>query len=371
MRSLLLVVVVVVVTAAGASHAQTCTVGQPETCTVDGDLEFCRDGVLEVFSCEGIAAGSSCAPLDCIGSGCPTDAVRCENVDGGPCFGIGPLFDADTANDVLLGAVPCESGSVCLLNAGTETCALPPAGVPGICAVTDAGINCRGTFIVSCIGFSAGNVGATPGVIDCREAGADFVCDDSDGIRCINPACGIAGAGRCDGGTAVSCEGGSFVAETDCLTLGQACIQDDPAQTPFCATPDAACGASGLGVCTGDTAIICAGGQVSTTTDCSGVGRVCGAIDATGRIGCVVPGGEGEGEGEGEAPPECTQDSDCDDGDVCDDGECERDRARDGGEPVAPAPGLFSCAHSGSLLPASALFIGALLLRRRRRSLNS
>ena len=58
MRSLLLVVVVVVVTAAGGSHAQTCTVGQPETCTVDGDLEFCRDGVLEVFSCEGIAAGS-------------------------------------------------------------------------------------------------------------------------------------------------------------------------------------------------------------------------------------------------------------------------------------------------------------------------
>ncbi|MDP2343826.1 MAG: hypothetical protein Q8O67_22900 [Deltaproteobacteria bacterium] len=364
--SILAFVVVVTALSSSGAFAQTCTVGQPETCNVEGLVEFCDEGTLGTFDCSTAAEGATCAPLNCVGTGCPADIVRCENVRGGPCIGIGTLFDGDTANDNLLNFSVCESGSVCLADDAGETCAAPPAGTPGTCTVADSGLSCRGAFLLGCIGFASTNVQATPGVLDCAAVGAGFTCVEADGqVGCQNPACGAEGNGRCDNGTAVSCEGGEIIGESDCLTLGQACIQDSPAATPFCATADPACGVDGLGTCAGSTATICAGGSVTTTTDCSTVARVCGAIDATGRIGCIIPGGEGEGEGEGE--PECADDNDCDDDEVCDDGECESDRSDRGGEPVAPAPGLFSCAQSGPLVPgALALAALAIVLRRRR-----
>jgi hypothetical protein len=365
----------VVVTAALPAAAQTCTADDPETCDADGNVSFCNaDLQLEAISCESAFGipGATCAPLDC-GPDCP-GTVGCENVRGAACSGIGTLFDADDANNgATLMTVGCAGTDVCVAGATGETCVARPAGV-ATCTAAGEG-HCVGDLLTACIGFADSDAFlAAPGVLDCSVFGAGFTCDDSGpNPTCVNPACGAELAGRCDGSTAIHCTDGVEDSRENCATFGDTCVQDAADQDPQCVTADPQCGSGGGGVCDGQVATICAGGQFQTTTDCAVAGLVCGVVAGTTRVGCIEPGSSSEGEGE-PGDPECEEDSDCDDDEECDDGECVDEgggggrRGGGGGTPVEP-PGLFSCNDAGAF-PVAAVFAGVAVIavgRRRRR----
>ena len=363
MRFFVVALAVVASTFSSGASAQ-CVPEDPPTCLSATELQFCNtSNELQTAVCPDAIPGSECATRPCAGTGCGTDS-DCVGTRGGTCVGIRQFFTEETEDDGLFAT--CEPGSACAFSfdSGVETCVATPASLPTCTQSTVPA--CDGTRIFACVGLSATSAFPAPFFVDCAGLGAGFTCDDTDGVSCTNPACGADGEGRCNNGTATVCDAGTVTSETDCLTFGQGCVDDG--EGPFCPTVDPACG-DGSGSCSGVTATICNDGQVSTTTDCSAIGRVCGADAVSGRIGCIIGGGN-EGEGEGEVPAdECESDSDCDDDETCEDGECEGERRRGGGDPIQPAPGLFSCAQSGALLPG-VVVVGALalLLRRRRRA---
>lgn len=360
---------------AGAAAAQDpCTDGDPETCNAEGQIVFCDGGTTATFDCADLAAGTTCGPAACGGSGCPAELVnRCVGARGDSCLGVATVFDGDSSNDqAQFMAVPCAAGDACLTTETGESCGALPSGVS---ACTASSISCSGRFVVACQGYSAAtNAVAAPGVFDCGLFGAGFVCqEDAAGevTGCGNPDCGSAGAGKCDGTTAISCSEGVENGRENCATTGEACVQDSPDVSPTCVLADTRCGTNGGGACAGNVATICTGGQFTTTTDCAANGLVCGTIPDTTRIGCVEPGAQ-EGEGDGGPADECDSDSDCDDDEECDDGECvdaDGGGPRRGGDPEpVPTPGLFSCAAAGAFPAGSVVAAGlALALRRRRR----
>ena len=359
-----LLVISLVSLAAGEARAQTCNVNDPPVCLSAEELQVCNAGTPQNVTCRSLAAGAACGALPCTGTAC-SGLEWCVGVTS--CVGVGALFTASTTDDPRAGTVPCSTGFACQtqVSAGQEVCVTAPAAFE---TCSTSGLTCNGDFVVGCFDYAVNALISPPSFMDCSEFGVGFTClEEADGVRCGNPACGLAQAGACSDSTAVVCSQGVVETETDCLTSGQVCIQDSPEQSPRCVTADPTCGPLGLGLCTLSTATICEGGQVVTTTDCSTVSRVCGPVDESGKIGCVIP-GEGEGEGEGE--PECERDSDCDEDETCEDGECASGpsgRDRDGGNEPAPAPTpLFSCqGTSVSGLGVWAL-LGVLLRRRRR-----
>lgn len=350
------------VPAAAQSAGDPCTDGTPRICSNSTTLLACENGAYTEVNCPDAVAGSECAELPCSGPDCPEDAA-CIGQRGNDCIGVGVLFNADTSDDELLMAVPCEGTDVCLTSTSSETCVARPAGVTNC---TGFATNCVGDLLTICVGFSESAFLSSPGVMDCGAAGLTCGTDPATGNpNCIEPAdarCGAEGFGACINNVANFCSNGTFTGSTtDCSNSGQACV--DSGGTPRCVTASPECGPTGVGVCDGNTATICADAQVVNTTDCAAIGRRCGA-DATGQIACITGGG---GEGEGEREPECDSDSDCEDDETCDDGECRRERSRGTGDEEAPAAGLFGCNSTGGVVfPMTAAM--ALLLRRRRRA---
>jgi MYXO-CTERM domain-containing protein len=333
-------------------------------CANTSEILFCDGTTYATANCSDEAAsGATCGTMECIGSACPEESAQCVGNRGGDCIGIGTLFDGDSSNDNLLMAVPCAGNNACVATNAGESCEALPAGV-SLCAPGDADY-CAGDNLVLCINYgSAQAVLPSPGVLDCASLG--LVCSEESGSpTCVEPTdarCGTEGFGSCIDNVATFCSDGTPTGSTtDCSTTGQACV--DGGGTPRCVTADPECGALGVGSCSGTVATICVDAVFQNTTDCSTLGRRCGA-DADGQIGCITSGG-GEGEGEGE--PECQTDSDCDDDETCEDGECERPRSSRTTDEEEPAAGLFGCSSAGgALFPAAAVL--TLVLRRRRRA---
>ncbi|HEY1099513.1 MAG TPA: MYXO-CTERM sorting domain-containing protein [Myxococcota bacterium] len=371
------VVTLLAVTAASAQReGDSCdTTSSPDVCSADvgTTLLSCNESnVYQPFPCGNLAAGATCGPIPCTGAGC-TEITRCVSTSPGACIGISPLFTDDTSSTMLL---PCAPNNACVMNAvnDTETCTALPAGV-GNCTVSSPFARCVDDLIVICVAFDDNAVITSPGIRDCGAEGTTCV-EDGDNIGCGAPVapseCGTNGFGSCDGNVAVSCSNGEVFGRSDCSNSGQLCV-DNGGTSPECITPDPTCGASGRGSCDGNTATVCVDGVFVNTTDCSSLGRTCGPVDANGNIGCSNGGpiGEGEGEnpgeGEGENTDECARNSDCDDDEICDDGECvrERTRGRGGDDEEEEDAGLFACSSTAGAAPFALL--GLALLRRRRR----
>jgi uncharacterized protein (TIGR03382 family) len=350
------------VPAAAQDVGDACTADSPPVCA--GTSLLVCDGT-ETYATAADCAevpGATCDVAECVGSQCP-DTVTCSADRGGACVGIGTLFDGDSSNDNQLMAVPCEGDNACVANQTGETCQALPAGVD-LCGVGDVD-RCVGDKLVLCINYgSAQAVLPSPGILDCAAFNLTCGTDPStDQIGCIEETdarCGAEGFGSCINNVANFCSDGTFTGSaTDCSNSGQACVDDEG---PRCVTAAPECGPTGVGVCDGNTATICADAQFVNTTDCSAIGRRCGA-DANGQIACITAGG-GEGEGEGE--PECDSDSDCEDDETCDDGECRRERTRSTTDNEEPAAGLFGCNTAGGVMFPMAAVVAVLLRRRRR-----
>lgn len=337
-----------VVTAQNAGDDCTAT---PDAVVCGGpDILYCdaATGEFAVFSCslDGQVPGAACSPAGC--SGACERFLTCEQARGGQCA---------LLENVAM-PVSCAAGDACTVDfaAQTQTCRASPIG-----ACTQSGSRCVGDDAVLCLGTDEAFY-TSPAVLQCGTDGGTCV-ETAEGATCLantEPACaGVRDAQRCVDGARIICVDGVVETNEDCIARGQTCLIEDGA--PVCVATDPACGPLGLGACTGNTATICSRGQVSSTLDCSTVGRRCGAIDDSGSIGCAqTQAAEGEGE------PECADDADCDDDEECDDGECEpiNSRARQRGEVVQPTS-PFGC----DAVPPGAVLWGVLgLLGLRRRS---
>jgi uncharacterized protein (TIGR03382 family) len=385
------------------AHAQSCTANDPQTCTIDDELQFCNSSnMLQVFDCSTAATGASCATIPCTGVDCPADAVTCVAASSGACIGMGALFNNDPDDDDRLGLVPCRDNQACNvdLDTGMESCISAPAGVDCDNQV-EGSLRCEGRFMVGCQPVTDGDAFATPYVLDCRGLGPTATCvTEGEGVRCDVPCSDasdcpadlpVCASGSCDAGctSSADCAAGQVCSQS-------MCIDDEP---PAGCTNNSQC--PGIAICVvGD----CVNVECEQDANCVG-DDVC--VDNT----CVagVPGGEGEGEGGGNTndcqddgdcrvnedcvagtceprgslddctrdrdctddeiceddlciEAECSRDNDCDDDEECDGGRCERVREEE--EPT-PEPALFTCG-SGFTAPWPLLALGALLRRRRR-----
>lgn len=352
------------------SAGDSCFEGKDGDVCSGNEILSCTEGLYEsVVDCPSALPGTVCGTPGCSGE-CPEQITCTGNSVSDACIGYAPLLDGDSSNDGQFFIAPCQAGLACEVDfsEGGESCQQSPNNIT--CSTSSPTAQCVGDKLVLCVSFEGG--GATiqsPGVLDCGSDG--LTCGlDGDGepncIEDIDPRCG-SGEGSCQGSVAISCSEGIVFDERDCANFGQACI--DEGGNFSCVTPDPECGANGLGVCSGNVASICQGGSFVTETDCSSIGRRCGPLDANGQIGCVVNGGEGEGEGEGE--PECSRDSDCDDDEECDDGECKRirsSRGRGDAEPEEEGPFAALGCQQSHLTPFAIGGLALLLVRRRRRA---
>ena len=364
--------------------------------TQENFTDSCEDGTENLLVCN--PSVQQVVRLDCsaIYVGAPVGRCQefagvatCAFADGDPCVfstesePIFPLACQDPTSGCMEGFCTPDAGTcrpdaeaacagasiVTCLNTGQNlvlSCdaivAANGASATGLaCADSGDGLYCEGAQIGdSCV----------DGFLACADGG---MCDsdtdsDTDFGQCVPASCGSSGAGVCDNGVAIVCTDQLETERNDCATFGQICVQSDSGGPPRCVVGDPTCGPLGLGACDLSEATICERGEVVTVTDCSTVGRVCGAVAGTGgRIGCVVPGGEGEGEGEGSA---CSDNEDCGSGEFCgDDDTCQPTRGSRRTEAEPPPPPAFSLSCTSQRSPAFFVtLLGLGLWTRRRRA---
>ncbi len=122
---------------------------------------------------------------------------------------------------------------------------------------------------------------------DCGASGLVCGADERGLMRCVepdDPCRGESLAGRCDGNTAIWCEGREVI-HMDCTEWGLMCGDAGGGVTRCVEPPDPCAGETLRGRCQGNVAVWCEDLRV-TRQDCTSLGRVCG-FDEEERSRCI------------------------------------------------------------------------------------